>query len=342
MAAQWEVPREKTSMKLRSVRTGSDLHLELLAPHGWVAVGKAITRLEPALGDAGLRWGTDMVALLGAPADTREAIAVAARDIDPEPNHEENVVIPFTPRSFRDFMLFEAHAINAARGFVHRFMPRTAPIVRTYEKVTGTTFPKLKPHALWYRQPVYYMGNHLAFITGGHDVTMPSYTRALDYELELGFVLAHPLLDARPETAEAAIGGFVVLNDFSARDVQLAEMASGFGPQKAKHFCNAISKVVVTGDEILPRWSDLKGHVRLNGERIGEVATADARWSLGEVLAHASCCELLQPGEFFGSGTLPGGSGIETGHLLTVGDRIEIGIEGIDTLANRIVAGGAK
>ncbi|MGI9403474.1 MAG: fumarylacetoacetate hydrolase family protein, partial [Hyphomicrobium sp.] len=199
-------------MKLRRVRTGSDLHLELLAPHGWVAVGKAIARLEPALGDAGLRWGTDMVALLGAPADTREAIAVAARDIDPEPNREENVVIPFTPRSFRDFMLFEAHAINAARGFVHHFMPRTAPIVRTYEKVTGTTFPKLKPHALWYRQPVYYMGNHLAFITGGHDVTMPSYTRALDYELELGFVLAHPLLDARPETAEAAIGGFVVLN----------------------------------------------------------------------------------------------------------------------------------
>ena len=329
-------------MKLRRVRTGPDLHLELQSPQGWVAVGKATARLAPTLGDAGERWRSDMVALLGAPADARDAIAAAARDIDPEATREEDVVIPFAPRSYRDFMLFEAHAINAARGFVHRFMPRIAPIVSTYEKVTGTTFPKLKPHALWYRQPVYYMGNHLTFVSDGDDVVMPSYTRALDYELELGFVLARPLLDAACETAEAAIGGFVVLNDFSARDVQLAEMDSGFGPQKAKHFCNALSKVVVTADEILPRWRDLKGEVRLNGERIGEPTTAGARWSLGEVLAHASRCEPLQPGEFFGSGTLPGGSGIETGRLLAAGDRIELGIKGIGTLTNRIVAGGAK
>jgi len=327
-------------MKLRRVRTGSDLHVELLAPQGWVAVSTAIARLAPPPGDAAVRWGTDIVTLLGAPADARDAIAVAARDIDPEPTRVADVMIPFAPRSYRDFMLFEAHAINAARGFAHRFMPRTAPIVRAYEKVTGTTFPKLKPHALWYRQPIYYMGNHLAFVTDADDVMMPSYTGALDYELELGFLLAHPLVDARPEAAEAAIGGFVVLNDFSARDVQLAEMASGFGPQKAKHFCNAISKVVVTTDEILQRWRDLKGHVRLNGEIVAEPATAGARWSLGEVLAHASRCEPLQPGEFFGSGTLPGGSGIETGHLLATGDSIEIGIEGIGTLTNRIVAGG--
>ena len=325
-------------MKLRRVRTGSDLHLELLAPHGWVAVEKAIARL-PSPSTAAHPWGSDIVALSGAPADVRDAIAQAARDIDPEASGDENVVIPFMPRSFRDFMLFEAHAIDAARGFAHRFMPRAAPIVRAYEMVTGTTFPKLKPHALWYRQPVYYMGNHLTFVTDA-DVTMPSYTKALDYELELGFVLAHPLFNAKSETAEAAIGGFVVLNDFSARDVQLAEMACGFGPQKAKHFCNAISKVVVTADEILPNWRDLKGHVRLNGKRIGTPATAGARWSLGEALAHASLSEPLQPGEFFGSGTLPGGSGIETGHLLSVGDSIEIGIDGIGTLTNRIVAGG--
>jgi 2-keto-4-pentenoate hydratase/2-oxohepta-3-ene-1,7-dioic acid hydratase in catechol pathway len=185
------------------------------------------------------------------------------------------------------------------------------------------------------------MGNHLTFVTDAANVAIPSYTSALDYELELGFVLAHPLLNACPETAESAIGGFVVLNDFSARDVQLGEMASGFGPQKAKHFCNAISKVVVTADEILPRWCNLEGHVRLNGERIGEVGTAGARWSLGEVLAHASFCEPLQPGEFFGSGTLPGGSGIETGRLLQDGDKIEVGIEDIGTLTNRIVGGGA-
>ena len=181
------------------------------------------------------------------------------------------------------------------------------------------------------------MGNHLTFATDGEDVAMPSYARAIDYELELGFVLAHPLLDAAPETAEAAIGGFVVLNDFSAREAQLAEMASGFGPQKSKHFRSAISKVVVTADDILPRWRELKGFVRRNGALVAEPTTAGAKWSLGEVLAHAARSEQLQPGELFGSGTLPGGSGIEAGHLLKPGDRIEIGIEGIGSLANAIV-----
>ncbi len=184
----------------------------------------------------------------------------------PEPTRDSDVVIPFEPRSFRDFMLYEAHAVAAARGFVRRFMPGAARLVGAYEALTHRTFPKLRPHALWYRQPIYYLGNHLTIATDGDEIAIPSYTRALDYELELGFVLAKPLHDATPERCEAAIGGFVVLNDFSARDVQADEMASGFGPQKAKHFASAISKVVVTADEILPRWRSLEGSVRLNGD----------------------------------------------------------------------------
>jgi 2-keto-4-pentenoate hydratase/2-oxohepta-3-ene-1,7-dioic acid hydratase in catechol pathway len=234
-------------------------------------------------------------------------------------------------------MLYESHAIAAARGFVRTQMPAAFRIVRAYEALTGRTFPRLKPHALWHRQPIYYIGNHLTFGTDGEPVAMPSYARTLDYELELGFVLAQPLRDASPETAEAAIAGFVVLNDFSARDVQLAEMASGFGPQKSKHFRSAMSNIVVTADEILARWRALKGSVRLNGELICEPLTVGARWSLGEVLAHASRSEQLYPGELFGSGTLPGGSGIETRHELKRGDVIEIGIEGIGTLSNPIV-----
>jgi 2-keto-4-pentenoate hydratase/2-oxohepta-3-ene-1,7-dioic acid hydratase in catechol pathway len=267
----------------------------------------------------------------------RALIAAAAKDLDPETTPDADVVIPFAPRSFRDFMLYEAHAVAAARGFVNAFMPGAARIVAAYEAVTRRTFPKLKPHALWYRQPVYYMGNHLTIATDGDEVAIPPYTRALDYELELGFVLAHPLRNASPEAAEAAIGGFVVLNDFSARDVQADEMASGFGPQKGKHFASAISKEVVTADDILPRWRELKGSVRLNGALIAETSTAGAKWSLGEIVAHAARGESLQPGELFGSGTLPGGSGIETGQLLESGDTIEIGIEGIGSLSNRIV-----
>jgi 2-keto-4-pentenoate hydratase/2-oxohepta-3-ene-1,7-dioic acid hydratase in catechol pathway len=324
-------------MRLRRVRAGDDLQVELHAAHGWIDVAKCLALLKQPGAERAHTLATDIVTLLGAPADLRAAISDVARRIDPSTTAEADVVIPFEPRSFRDFMLYEDHAIAAARGFVRTQMPAAYQIVRAYEALTGRTFPKLKPHALWYRQPIYYMGNHLTFANDGEAIAMPSYTKALDYELELGFVLAQPLRDASPEMAEAAIGGFVVLNDFSARDAQLAEMASGFGPQKSKHFRSAMSKVVVSADEILPRWHDLNGLVQLNGVTVVEPSTAGAKWSLGEVLAHASRSEQLYPGELFGSGTLPHGSGIETGHALKPGDRIEIGIENIGTLANPIV-----
>lgn len=323
-------------MKLRR-RNDDELYLELATQAGWVPVAKCLENMGVSRGAPEFRWATDMVALLGAPQDIRDRIAAAAQSVDPEQATDSEPVLPFAPRSFRDFMLYEAHAIAAARGFVDAFMPAAAPVVHAYERLTGGTFPKLKPHALWYRQPIYYFGNHLNMATDGADIPVPAYTHALDYELELGFVLAHPLRDATAQEAEAAIGGFVVLNDFSARDVQADEMASGFGPQKAKHFANAISDVVVTADEILPRWNELDASVRLNGKLVTQTSTASARWSLGEVLAHACRGEQLHPGELIGSGTLPGGSGIETGHLLKAGDLIQIAIDGIGTLSNRIV-----
>lgn len=317
-------------MRLRRVKAGAATRVELQAPQGWVSVASAGAQI-PSF-DQGI--ADDVLALLALPPETRERLAAAAAGVVPAADGA--ALLPFEPRSFRDFMLYEAHAVDAARGFVRRCMPAVARVVAAYEAVTRRTFPKLKPHALWYRQPIYYMGNHLTFAGDTDDIAMPPYTQALDYELELGFVLARPLCDADPATAEAAIGGFVVLDDFSARDVQLGEMNSGFGPQKAKHFRSAMSAIVVSADEILPRWRTLQGSVHLNGELIAECTTRGARWSLGEVLAHASRGEQLFPGELFGTGTLPGGSGIEYGRLLERGDTIALAIDGIGTLTNRI------
>src|SRR5690606_1961505 len=157
-----------------------------------------------------------------------------------------------------------------------------------YEARLGPPFPLLKPHPLCYRQPIYHMGNHLAFAGDGEPITNPSYTNPHDYVLELGFVLAPPLLNSTPAYAEAPIGCFVIVHGFSARDVQHAEMRSGFGPQKAKHFRNGLSSVVVSADEILPRWRALKGFVRINGRLVAEPSSAGPRWSLGEALAHVS------------------------------------------------------
>lgn len=325
-------------MKLRRARQGANGLVQIRADEGWVSLAQALASLSPRpSGPDGAQWSSNIVAFLAAPPEIHEQVQRVAGSLSPDETPAGSVLIPFEPRSYRDFLLFERHAVDAARGFVRTFWPRLMPITHAYERLTGRTFPAFRPKPLWYRQPLYYMGNHLAFAVDGEDVAIPSYTRALDFELEIGFVLARELLDASPAEAEAAIGGFVVLNDFSARDVQYEEMQSGFGPQKAKHFANAISSVVVTADEILPRWRALKGFVRINGELVAEPASAEAHWSLGEALAHASRSERLYPGEFFGSGTLPGGSGIELGRLLKAGDVIELGIEGIGSVSNRIV-----
>lgn len=320
-------------MKLRRIATKSGARLEVLAPHGWVLAASALER-RPAL--SGIN-ADDALALLTLPAGAQAELVAAARDVAPSGDDAGRPTLPFAPRSFRDFMLYEAHAIDAARGLVRRFMPAAASVAGAYEAITRRPFPPFKPSRLWYRQPIYYFGNHLTFAADGDDVPCPRFTQALDYELELGFVLARPLRDATPEEAERAIGGFVVLNDFSARDVQLAEMRSGFGPQKAKHFASAMSSILVSADGILPRWRALKGSVTLNGEIVAECATEGARFSLGEALAHASAGEQLHPGELFGSGTLPGGSGIESGRLLAQGDTISLAIDGIGTVTNRIV-----
>ncbi|MGE0022257.1 MAG: fumarylacetoacetate hydrolase family protein [Hyphomicrobium sp.] len=330
-------------MKLRRVRDGAALAVEIAVGDAWVNAGRALSAARPALAESDIAlWARDTVAFLGAPDDVRARAEEAARGLAPEADGARTVALPFAPLSFRDFMLYEAHAIGAARGFVRMSMPALWPIVRGYERVLGAPFPLLKPHRLWYRQPIYYMGNHLAFAGDGEDIAIPRYATALDYELELGLVLQSGLFNADPEEAEAAIGGFVVVNDFSARNVQREEMASGFGPQKSKHFRNGLSGVVVSADEIVPRWQSLRGTVRINGALVAETSTAGPRWSLGEMLAHASRCEQLYPGELFATGTLPGGSGIESGRLLDAGDAIEIAIEGIGRVRNSISREGQE
>lgn len=250
---------------------------------------------------------------------------------------ETPAVLPFEPASFRDFMLFEEHVIGATRGYVKRFMPGAYRIARAYEAVTGRTFPRFKPTTLWYRQPIYYMGNHLNFVPSGTPIATPSYTHALDYELELGFVLDKPLRNATPADATAAIGAFVVVCDFSARDVQKAEMDSGFGPQKSKHFLSSMSPVAVPAAHILPRIDALTGTVEIDGKAAARCYTRGMRYSLGEVLAHASRDEQLHPGELFATGTLPGGSGMENGCWLSSGSRLRLTIDGVGTVEHVIL-----
>ncbi|MCQ4121787.1 fumarylacetoacetate hydrolase family protein [Rhodococcus tibetensis] len=247
-------------------------------------------------------------------------------------------LLPFQPLSFRDFMLYEKHNIDASRGYARRFMPAAYRVTQAYETLRRAPFPRFTPPRLFYRQPMYYMGNHLAFVPSGTPIGAPSYSSALDYELELGFVLAEPLLDATPEEALAAVGAFVLVNDFSARDVQKDEMDSGFGLQKAKHFASSMSSTAVTADEILPYLDQLTGTVRLDGKTVATVSSAGMQWGIGEALAHASRSERLLPGELFATGTLPGGCALENGHWPQPGQTLTLTLDRVGEVEHRITA----
>lgn len=240
--------------------------------------------------------------------------------------------LPFEPLSIRDCSLSEKHNIDAARGLVGRFLPGVARIARIVERVTRRPFPAFRPGKLWYSQPVYYLNNPLTVVPSGTPVSFPAYSQALDYEVQLGFVLSRPIKDATPAEGEAAIGAFVVFCDFTARDKQLAEMRSGFGVQKAKHFTSSMSETAATADAILPAWREITATVLINGELVAHPTMTDARWSLGELLAHASVGEQLEAGELVSVGCFAGGSGVEIGRWLQPGDHLEIRLEGVGTV----------
>ncbi len=243
---------------------------------------------------------------------------------------------PIVPRSFRDFMLFERHVIDSSRGYVKRFMPKLFPLVCVIEKLSGKDFKKFKPNKLWYQQPIYYFGNHMNFGITGDEILVPNYTEAIDYELEIGAVLSKPIKDATPQEAREAIGGFVILNDCSARDVQREEMESGFGPQKAKHFYSTMSCEFLTANDFDSLDSEFTGAVLINGKEVSRCNAIDIKYSFAEAISFASQGEQLHAGELFGSGTLPKGSGMETGNWIQPGDLLTLKVDQIGELTNKI------
>jgi len=221
--------------------------------------------------------------------------------------------IPVPPQ-MRDFLCFEQHLVNAF-------------------KAIGRTPPQA-----WYERPLFYHPNRFSVCGPETEVKWPAYSEKIDFELEFGCYIGRPGKDIPKERAREHIFGYTIFNDFSARDEQTKEMAGQLGPGKGKDFdnANAMGPCLVTADEIGDPYR-LTMICRVNGEEWGRGNSRDMHWKFEDCIAHASRSETLHAGEFFGSGTVGNGCGLEQMRFLKPGDVVELEVEGIGVLRNRVL-----
>ncbi|MEV3854097.1 fumarylacetoacetate hydrolase family protein [Streptomyces sp. NPDC050095] len=240
---------------------------------------------------------------------------------------------PLQPTSVRDFVTFEEHVEGVRRSI---------------DGVGGVP-------EQWYAAPTFYFTNPHAIYGPGDDIPMPPGSTVLDYELEVAAVIGREGQDLTPERARDHIVGYTVLNDWSARDLQSAEMKVGLGPCKGKDTATTLGPYLVTADELDP-YRDGEGFLRLaltaevNGQVIGKDLLSNMSWTFEEMVAHASRGTRVVPGDVLGSGTCGNGGclaelwglrGEQTPPPLKPGDTVTLTVEGIGSVSNTVVTGTA-
>jgi fumarylacetoacetate (FAA) hydrolase len=227
-----------------------------------------------------------------------------------------------SPTSLRDFYSFEGHIATASAN-------------------RGREVPKE-----WYQFPVFYFSNTNSIYGPDDTIPYPSYSDALDYELEVACVIGKAGRDIPADNAEDYIFGYMIFNDWSARDVQQKEMRVGLGPAKGKDFANSFGPYLVTPDELADRHTgrpgvyDLEMIARVNGVEKSRGNWKDLYWSFGQMIERASQDVTLQPGDVIGSGTVGTGCLLELtkgdGPWLQPGDIVELEVERLGILRNTI------
>lgn len=223
------------------------------------------------------------------------------------------------PSQIRDFLAFEEH-LKGAFAMAERLTGRHMDIP-----------------AVWYEQPIYYKANRFSVVGPDTDVRWPSYAQLLDYELELACVIGKGGVDIARDKAAAHIFGFTIFNDVSARDTQSREMEGQLGPAKGKDFDtgNVFGPWIVTADEVGDPY-DLSMVARVNGEEWSRGHSGTMHHRFEDIIAFVSRSETVHPAEILGSGTVGGGCGLELGRFLNPGDVVELEVERIGVLRNRI------
>ncbi|GAA3398598.1 fumarylacetoacetate hydrolase family protein [Cryptosporangium minutisporangium] len=244
---------------------------------------------------------------------------------------DADLLAPLAPPTFRDFSTFPEH---------------TAGIVKLFN-------PDATINPVFWEIPTFYFSNPHAIVGPTADVPVPPNCVDFDFELEVAAVVGRAGRDLSVEDAADHLAGYVVLNDFSARDVQFHEMSLLLGPAKGKDTATALGQYFVTADELAPRRSgssfDLRMEVRVNGELIGSDRLDNMAWTFPALAAYASRGTEIRPGDLLGSGTCQGGClaelwgrhGRDHHAPLGPGDVVTTSVELLGGTTNRVVAGAA-
>ncbi|GHG88586.1 fumarylacetoacetate hydrolase family protein [Streptomyces lanatus] len=277
----------------------------------------------------GIVEGTVVRAL---PDGTSPLDAAATRPVGPAvPLTDVRLLPPLQPPTVRDFVTFEEHVEGVRRS------------------VDGASGVPER----WYAAPTFYFANPYAVYGAHDDIPVPPGSAVLDFELEVAAVIGREGRDLTPERAREHILGYTVFNDWSARDLQSAEMKVGLGPCKGKDTATTLGPYLVTGDELEP-YRDADGFLRLaltaevNGEVVGEDLLSHMSWTFEEMVAYASRGTWVRPGDVLGSGTCGNGGclaelwgvrGRRDPPPLKPGDTVTLTVEGIGSVSNTVVGG---
>jgi fumarylacetoacetate (FAA) hydrolase len=249
--------------------------------------------------------------------------------------------------------LLEADAEEPMDGSVLRFGPPilAPPTFRdfyAFEQHVGTMWKRREmdiPEA-WYRLPIFYFSNTSEIRGPGEPVWAPRGSSELDYELEVAALVDTPVQDLDAARGEEAIGGYLILNDWSARDLQREETTVRLGPAKGKDFASSIGPWLVTPDELADARSgkgyDLAMTASVNGAELSRGSWSSAHFSFGEMVERASADVRLRPGDLVGSGTVGTGCLLEIrdetlGRYLEPGDTVSLAIERLGELTAPVV-----
>ncbi|MGY4501705.1 2-keto-4-pentenoate hydratase/2-oxohepta-3-ene-1,7-dioic acid hydratase in catechol pathway [Bradyrhizobium sp. GM24.11] len=238
------------------------------------------------------------------------------------------------PRQMRDGMSFPLHILQAPRG-QRKLAARARGDTEQLTRIDAEPLGELPE--IYRKQPIFYITNRFSVRGTNTTVKWPRYSQVMDYELEFGIITKNKGANISASRAGDHIFGYTIFNDFSARDAQRIEMEGRLGPAKGKSFDggNVMGPWIVTPDEIGDPYR-LKMTARVNGATRSTGVSDGMLFSFEEIIAHVTQDETLMPGEFIGSGTVGNGCGLELGWYLDHGDTIELEVEKIGILKNRV------